>query len=292
MVAIQINSTCASRGRNGKPVDVDDGAGSRQSYPNKTASAASEKTCATKEDSTSSSRARHTLELAITDDFVLTVSSDTSVYIAAAAQSIRARIGIISAKQRREGVQAMKRKLPIIFAIMLGIALLIATVVVGQQPGQPTPPPSHPNMPPHAQNPPDAPQPPPPPDPLAHVMFPPELIMGHARQLGLTDDQKTFMRSEIQKTTASFQELQWKLQDQMELLHETMKAPVVSEQQALTQLDKVLDIEREIKRLHIGLAIRLKNRLTPEQQEQLQKMRAEHHMGMQSPPEDTPVPME
>jgi Spy/CpxP family protein refolding chaperone len=180
-------------------------------------------------------------------------------------------------------------KTQILPAIMLGVALLIATAVVGQQPGQPGPPP-HPNM-PFGQNPPNPPQPPPP-DPLAHVMFPPELIMGHARQLGLTDDQKTFMRSEIQKTTASFQELQWKLQDQMELLHETMKSTVVNEKQALVQLDKVLDIEREIKRLHIGLAIRLKNRLTPEQQEQLQKMRAEHHMGMQTGPGDSPHPMD
>ena len=169
-------------------------------------------------------------------------------------------------------------------AIMLGAVLLIATVVVGQQSRPPAQPP-YPNMP--LQNPPNPPQPPHP-DPLAHAMFPPELIMGHARELGLTDEQKTFMRSEIQKTTASFQDLQWKLQDQMELLHETMKAATVNEQQALTQLDKVLDIEREIKRLHIGLAIRLKNRLTPEQQEQLQKMRAEHHTRMQSPPEDTP----
>ena len=174
-------------------------------------------------------------------------------------------------------------------AIMLGAVLLIATVVVGQQSRPPAQPP-HPNM-PLGQNPPNPPQPPHP-DPLAHAMFPPELIMGHARELGLTDEQKTFMRSEIQKTTASFQDLQWKLQDQMELLHETMKSATVNEQQALTQLDKVLDIEREIKRLHIGLAIRLKNRLTPEQQEQLQKMRAEHHTRMQSPPEDTPPPLE
>ncbi len=139
-------------------------------------------------------------------------------------------------------------------AIMLAIVLLIATVVLAQQSRQPAPPPH--------------------PDPLAHAMFPPELIMGHARELGLTDEQKAFMRSEIQKTTASFQDLQWKLQDQMELLHETMKSATVNESQALTQLDKVLDIEREIKRLHIGLAIRLKNRLTREQQEQLQKLRA------------------
>ena len=152
---------------------------------------------------------------------------------------------------------------------------LIATVVVGQepaQPGQPARPPHPPNMPGEPNHP-----HPPNPDPLAHLMFPPDMIMGHARQLNLTDEQKAFMRSEIQKTTASFQDLQWKLQDQMELLHEAMKSTSVNEQQALAQLDKVLDIEREIKRLHIGLAVRLKNRLTPEQQEQLHKMRMDHH---------------
>jgi len=50
----------------------------------------------------------------------------------------------------------------------------------------------------------------------------------------------------------------------------------------------VLEIEREIKRLHIGLAVRLKNRLTPEQQEQLHKMRMDHHMRM-SPEPGTPI---
>ena len=46
----------------------------------------------------------------------------------------------------------------------------------------------------------------------------------------------------------------------------------MNEQQALAQLDKVLDAEREIKRLHIGLAIRIKNSLTPEQRAKLQAM--------------------
>jgi len=153
-------------------------------------------------------------------------------------------------------------------AIVFAAAFLIATVVTGQQPPQSP----HPPNPHGADNVPNPPHPPNP-DPLAHLMFPPDMIMGHARQLNLTDEQKAFMRAEIQKTTATFQELQWKLQDQMELLHESMKSTSVNEQQALAQLDKVLEIEREIKRLHIGLAVRLKNRLTPEQQEQLHKMR-------------------
>ena len=74
----------------------------------------------------------------------------------------------------------------------------------------------------------------------------------------------------------------------VELLHETIKSSSVNEQQALAQLDKVLEIEREIKRLHIGLAVRLKNRLTPEQQEELHKWH-DHQPPMPGHPE-TPAP--
>jgi len=163
-----------------------------------------------------------------------------------------------------------------VIAAIFAAAFLLATVVIGQQPAQPPHPPHPPN-----------------PDPLAHLMFPPDMIMNHARELNLTEEQKAFMRGEVQKATATFQDLQWKLQDQMESLHETMKSTSVNEQQALAQLDKVLEIEREIKRLHIGLAVRLKNRLTPQQQEQLHNMRMDHDMRMQGPggtPDAPPAP--
>jgi len=181
----------------------------------------------------------------------------------------------------------MKTRIGIMLASFFGGALLIAAVVVAQQqmhPRTPAPAPQPPNS-PNAPN----------PDPLGHVMFPPDLIMSHTRQLGLTDEQKTFMRAEIQRTTATFHELQWKLQDQMELLHEIMKSTTVNEEQALAQLNKVLDIEREIKRLHVGLAVRIKNRLTPEQQEQLHKMRGQHmghHMRMPGVPSGPMQPLE
>jgi Spy/CpxP family protein refolding chaperone len=167
-------------------------------------------------------------------------------------------------------------------AVVFVMAFLIATAVVAQQPPAQG---SAPRQPPQAGGMPNHPHPPP--DPLAHLLFPPDMIMAHARELKLTDEQKQFMRSEIQKTTATFQDLQWKLQDQVELLHETMKSSSVNEQQALAQLDKVLEIEREIKRLHIGLAVRLKNRLTPEQQEELHKWH--DHPPMPGAPEN-PAP--
>ena len=172
-------------------------------------------------------------------------------------------------------------------AAVFAVAFLFATVASAQQPPQQPGEPNHPPMGPGADNMPNHPHPPNP-DPLAHLMFPPDMILNHARQLNLTDEQKAFMRSEIQKTTVSFQDLQWKLHDQMELLQETMKSTSVNEQQALAQLDKVLDLEREIKRLHIGLAVRLKNRLTPEQQDQLHNMRMDHPPGRPGGPDAPP----
>src|SRR6266496_5910080 len=145
----------------------------------------------------------------------------------------------------------MKKRIRLLVGMFVAAFLLSVVLVSAQQP-EPPPAPG-----PQSQG-----QPPRPPmDPLGDAMFPPDMIMQHARELGLTDEQKTFMRSEIQRTTTRFNELQWQLQDAMEALHETMKSNVVNEQQALAQLDKVLEGEREIKRLHMELAIRIKNKL-------------------------------
>src|SRR5256884_2029529 len=153
---------------------------------------------------------------------------------------------------------AMKKRIALLILVMAAAALLGPALVSAQQPQQPQ-------------------QPPPPMDPLGDVMFPPDIIMQHTRDLGLTDEQKTFMRSEIQKSTSRFNELEWQVQDAMEALHALMKASPVNEQQALAQLDKVLDTEREIKRLHFGLAIALKNKLTPEQQAKLHELMMQMH---------------
>jgi Spy/CpxP family protein refolding chaperone len=159
--------------------------------------------------------------------------------------------------------------------MLLAIAatLLSAALVTAQEPTPPAPP-DQPDQP-------EAPRGPR--DPLADAIFPPEMIMQHQRELALTDDQKTFMRAEINKTATRFNELQWQLEDAMEALHTTMKENTVNEDQALAQLDRVLENERQIKRLHMELAIRLKNKLTPDQQMKLQGMRRPGPSGPDGP---------
>ncbi|MGH9840837.1 MAG: Spy/CpxP family protein refolding chaperone [Blastocatellia bacterium] len=115
-------------------------------------------------------------------------------------------------------------------------------------------------------------QQPPQPDPFAGNLFPPELIMQHQQTLGLSEEQKNFLKAELRKLQTRLTELQWNLQDEVEKLAALMKQDQVDEAQALTQLDKALGLEREIKRLHIGLLIRVKNKLTPEQQARLREI--------------------
>jgi Spy/CpxP family protein refolding chaperone len=108
-------------------------------------------------------------------------------------------------------------------------------------------------------------------DPLGENFFSPELVMQHQQALELTEEQKIFFKTELRQAQVRFTELQWQLQDEMERLLALVKQDRVDESQTLAQLDKILNLEREIKRAQIGLLVRLKNKLTPEQQLKLRE---------------------
>jgi Spy/CpxP family protein refolding chaperone len=112
-------------------------------------------------------------------------------------------------------------------------------------------------------------------DPLNELLFPPELVMARQNAIGLSDAQKTYLRSEVSKAQTRFTELQWQLQDAMEGLTGLLKQPKADEAQVAAQLDKVLASEREIKHAQIGLLVRIKNNLTEQQQNRLRALRSE-----------------
>ena len=113
------------------------------------------------------------------------------------------------------------------------------------------------------------------PDPVADLLFDPDLIMSRQNAIGLSDAQKTYLHAEMLKAQTRFTELQWQLQDAMEGLIVLLKQSKVDEAQVSAQLDKVLASEREIKRAQISLLVRIKNNLTEEQQHRLQALRGE-----------------
>jgi Spy/CpxP family protein refolding chaperone len=77
--------------------------------------------------------------------------------------------------------------------------------------------------------------------------------------------------------------LQWQLHDEMEKLVEMVKQDRVDESKTLAQLDKLLNLEREVKRAQIALFIKIKNILSPEQLAKLREIRSKPWLRLSKP---------
>src|SRR5690242_11274279 len=108
--------------------------------------------------------------------------------------------------------------------------------------------------------------PPPPDDPIGARLLPPELIMSHQQEIGLDDQTRAACIGEIQRFQAVTMKLQWDLKAAVEQLARMLGGSRIDEAKALAQADRVMAIEHELKKAHLTLLIRLKNRLTPAQQ--------------------------
>jgi Spy/CpxP family protein refolding chaperone len=109
-------------------------------------------------------------------------------------------------------------------------------------------------------------------DPFDGAFFPPELVLLARDRLALTSEQEESFRARVEKTQARSDELRAKLERETAALSAIAKQDHVDEAALVAQLDKVLDIEREVKHLHLGLLVATKNLLTPEQQAKLREI--------------------
>lgn len=116
-------------------------------------------------------------------------------------------------------------------------------------------------------------------DPLGDNLFPPELIMQNGEAIGLTEEQRDFIMAEIHKAQDRFNEMQHKLQAEVEAAGVLLKKVRVDEAAAVAQFDKVLNQERDIKRAHLALVLAIKNKLTAEQQAKLQELKKQQSDG-------------
>ena len=114
---------------------------------------------------------------------------------------------------------------------------------------------------------------PPPDDPFARYVYPPERVMSHAMEIGLDDAQKTAIRNEVQKVQGKFLDLQFELQGESEKMVRLLQEKPVDEAKVLAEVDRILAIEKDIKKMQISLLVRIKNVLTPAQQAKLDELR-------------------
>lgn len=106
-------------------------------------------------------------------------------------------------------------------------------------------------------------------DPFARYLFPPDRVMGHSLEIGLEDAQKTAIRNEVQKVQGKFLDTQFELQGESEKMIRLLQEKTVDEAKVLAQVDRILSLEKEIKKTQISLLVRIRNILTPAQQAKL-----------------------
>jgi len=97
--------------------------------------------------------------------------------------------------------------------------------------------------------------------------------MQHQSEIGLQDSQRTALTSAVQQAQAKFMDVQWKLSAEGGKMARLLQGTQVDETQVLEQVDRILALEREIKRGQISLMVRIKNTLTAAQQAKLAEIR-------------------
>ncbi len=110
-------------------------------------------------------------------------------------------------------------------------------------------------------------------DPIAQVLFPPELVMKYRQEINLDEGQSKAIKESIQKAQSKFLDMQWDMQSEAEKLVKLLKAHPVDEGAVLAQVDQVLNREREIKKAQISLLVHIKNLLSEAQQNKLMELR-------------------
>src|SRR6266571_780626 len=94
------------------------------------------------------------------------------------------------------------------------------------------------------------------PDPIAENLFSPEFVMRYAADVGLEEPQRTAIKDALQKAQSRFVDLQWDLQAESGRMVRLLQARPVDEAAVLARADRVMSLEREIKRAHLSLLVR------------------------------------
>ena len=103
-------------------------------------------------------------------------------------------------------------------------------------------------------------------------LFPPNIILEHQDELGLSKEQFTAIRAAGVEVQGNVAEHEWDVREAyMKVMADLDETPV-DEQKVLANVDAVLLAENKVKKLQMAMLIRLRNLLTDEQMTYLQSV--------------------
>jgi hypothetical protein len=102
-------------------------------------------------------------------------------------------------------------------------------------------------------------------------LYPPDIIMRHQQQLGITNDQRSNISRAVKEFQSEVAELQWTMQNEQQLMRQSFSGYPIPTEEALTRAERVLGLESEFKLAHFRLLIATKNELTEKQIDMINK---------------------
>jgi len=104
-------------------------------------------------------------------------------------------------------------------------------------------------------------------------VFPPELVMDHQAELAIDPTQRDAILKEVSQSQSEMVHLQWDLQGEKEKLAKILDADHVDETKSRDAAAKLMEKENKVKAQNLGMLVRVKNLLKPEQQAKLRELR-------------------
>ncbi len=128
---------------------------------------------------------------------------------------------------------------------------------------------------------------------MLRYFFHPRLVLGQAERIGLTPEQRERIEGFVHASQQDYRRQRFELANAWTLLAALAVEQPVNEERILEQLDRVLEIERTIKRSQLLMLVRVKNVLNSEQLvllDEIRRRQLEARRGRQQPPrpEDRP----
>ena len=96
-------------------------------------------------------------------------------------------------------------------------------------------------------------------------LYPPDIIMRHQKRLGITDPQRKQITAAVKTFQLEVADLQWSMQSEQQSLRQSFSGYTINTKESLAQAEKVLALENQFKLAHFRLLIAIKNALTEEQ---------------------------
>ncbi len=103
-------------------------------------------------------------------------------------------------------------------------------------------------------------------------LFPPNIILEHQDELGLSKEQFTAIRAAVVAVQANIAEHEWDVREAYQRIMAGLDETPIDEKRVLRDVEAALLAENEVKKKQVAMLIRLKNTLTDGQIEYLESV--------------------